>query len=119
MTTEKANLGLATTRELLDELRARIEVDYYAGGGGLDYTTVGGRPGIERNIMPETDNEEVERSESVETHLLPDAGRIKTMPLDELKELLSSTSEWIGPGIELFRQRVEERLEADSEGGET
>ena len=32
---EKANLGLATTRELLDELRARIEVD-----GKLDYRTV-------------------------------------------------------------------------------
>jgi hypothetical protein len=38
------NLGLATTRELLDELRARIEVDYASGGGGLDYTTVHGRP---------------------------------------------------------------------------
>jgi len=41
---EKANLGLATTRELLDEIRARIEVDYSNGGGGLDYTAVGGRP---------------------------------------------------------------------------
>lgn len=41
---ERPNLGLATTRELLDELRARIEIDYFAGGGGLDYTTVGGRP---------------------------------------------------------------------------
>jgi hypothetical protein len=40
----KANLGLATTAELLDELRARIEIDYYSGGGGLQYTTVGGRP---------------------------------------------------------------------------
>lgn len=30
-------LGLATTRELLDEIRARIEVD-----GKLDYKTVGG-----------------------------------------------------------------------------
>ena len=38
------NLGLATTRELLDELRTRIEVDYSMGGGGLDYTTVTGRP---------------------------------------------------------------------------
>lgn len=34
-------LGLAKTRELLDELAARIEVDGYNGGGGLDYTTVG------------------------------------------------------------------------------
>jgi hypothetical protein len=118
MTTEKANLGLATTRELLDELRARIEVDYYVGGGGLDYTTVEGRPG-ERNIMSETDNEGVEHGESVENHLLPDEGRIRTMPLDDLKSLLSSTSDWIGPGIELFRRRVEERLAADSEGGET
>jgi hypothetical protein len=40
----KANLGLATTAELLDELRARIEIDYYSGGGGLQYTSVGGRP---------------------------------------------------------------------------
>lgn len=38
------NLGLATTRQLLDELRARIETDYAVGGGGLDYTTVHGRP---------------------------------------------------------------------------
>lgn len=42
------NLGLATTRQLLDELRARIDVDYASGGGGLDYTTVGGRPLPER-----------------------------------------------------------------------
>ena len=38
------HLGLATTREILDELRCRIEIDYYAGGGGLDYSTVKGRP---------------------------------------------------------------------------
>jgi hypothetical protein len=44
MTDDKANLGLATTRELLDELRARIEIDYFAGGGGLGYSTVKGRP---------------------------------------------------------------------------
>lgn len=31
---DKPNLGLATTRELLDEIRARIEVD-----GKLDYRT--------------------------------------------------------------------------------
>lgn len=37
-------LGLATTRDLLDEIRSRIEVDYFVGGGGLDYSTVGGRP---------------------------------------------------------------------------
>jgi hypothetical protein len=42
--TPGANLGLATTRELLDELRTRIEVDYFAGGGGLEYSTVAGRP---------------------------------------------------------------------------
>jgi hypothetical protein len=41
---EGPNLGLATTRELLEELRARIEIDYYSGGGGLDYTVVKGRP---------------------------------------------------------------------------
>ena len=40
----QANLGLATTAQLLDEIRTRIEIDYFAGGGGLDYTTVGGRP---------------------------------------------------------------------------
>lgn len=38
------NLGLATTAQLLDEIRARIEVDYYRGGGGLDYSTTAGRP---------------------------------------------------------------------------
>jgi hypothetical protein len=43
-TEEKANLGLATTRELLEEIAARIAVDYYSGGGGLDYSTVHGRP---------------------------------------------------------------------------
>jgi len=36
-------LGLATTRELLAEISARIEVDGANGGGGLDYRTVGGR----------------------------------------------------------------------------
>lgn len=41
---ERANLGYATTGELLDELSARIDVDYYSGGGGLGYTTVYGRP---------------------------------------------------------------------------
>lgn len=35
-----ANLGLASTRELLAELAARIEVDGANGGGGLDYRTV-------------------------------------------------------------------------------
>jgi hypothetical protein len=39
-----ANLGLATTGELLDEIRARIEVDYVVGGGGLGYSTAKGRP---------------------------------------------------------------------------
>lgn len=37
-------LGMATTAELLGELRARIEMDWYSGGGGLGYTTTGGRP---------------------------------------------------------------------------
>ena len=39
------HLGLARTRQLLDELTSRIRVDYFAGGGGLDYSTVKGRPG--------------------------------------------------------------------------
>jgi hypothetical protein len=43
---EKPQLGLATTRELLAEISARIDVDYALGGGGLDYTTVGGRPTV-------------------------------------------------------------------------
>jgi hypothetical protein len=42
------NLGLATTRELLAEISTRIEVDGASGGGGLDYTTVGGRPAREQ-----------------------------------------------------------------------
>jgi hypothetical protein len=33
------HLGLATTRELLAEISARIEVDGTNGGGGLDYRT--------------------------------------------------------------------------------
>ena len=37
-------LGMATTKQLLDEVATRIEMDYYAGGGGLDYSTVTGRP---------------------------------------------------------------------------
>lgn len=41
---DEPHLGLATTRQLLDEIAARIEMDYYSGGGGLDYTTVKGRP---------------------------------------------------------------------------
>lgn len=36
---DQPNLGLATTRQLLDELRARIEVHCQ---GGLDYRTVDG-----------------------------------------------------------------------------
>ncbi len=36
---DKPNLGLATTKELLDELRARIEMH---ATGGLDYRTVDG-----------------------------------------------------------------------------
>ena len=37
-------LGMATTRQLLAEVATRIQVDYYAGGGGLEYSTVAGRP---------------------------------------------------------------------------
>jgi hypothetical protein len=47
----EANLGLATTAEILRELTARIDVDYSNGGGGLGYTTVNGRPNI--NILQE------------------------------------------------------------------
>jgi hypothetical protein len=36
-------LGLATTREILDEIKTRIEIDYFNGGGGLTYTTSLGR----------------------------------------------------------------------------
>lgn len=45
-TKPQANLGLATTEELLNEIRSRIEIDYFSGGGGLQYTTVDGRPEI-------------------------------------------------------------------------
>jgi hypothetical protein len=57
----KPNLGLAMTRELLAELRTRIMIDYYNGGGGLEYTTVGGRPspkemkGVATNVSDSTE----------------------------------------------------------------
>jgi hypothetical protein len=38
------HLGLATTGELLNEIRSRIALDYQLGGGGLDYTPKHGRP---------------------------------------------------------------------------
>lgn len=37
---DEPRLGLATTRQLLDEITTRIEIDGYSGGGGLDYRTV-------------------------------------------------------------------------------
>ena len=40
---DEPSLGLATTRQLLAELTARIDVDGANGGGGLDYKTVSGR----------------------------------------------------------------------------
>lgn len=40
MTPPGHRMGMATTGEILDELRARIEIDKYRGGGGLDYRTV-------------------------------------------------------------------------------
>ena len=46
MTVDRPNLGLATTEELLVELRTRIEIDWYSGGGGLGYSTVAGRPEV-------------------------------------------------------------------------
>lgn len=48
-TDDGPRLGLATTGQLLDEIRTRIEIDGHAGGGGLDYRTVDGdRPGTMR-----------------------------------------------------------------------
>lgn len=47
---ELPKLGLATTRELLKELTARIETDYAVGGGGLDYSTVKGRPSLSEGV---------------------------------------------------------------------
>lgn len=41
---EGPKLGLATTRQLLEEIKTRIDMDWYNGGGGLNYTTVEGRP---------------------------------------------------------------------------
>lgn len=58
------NLGLATTRELLEELRCRIEIDYYAGGGGLDYSTVNGRP--QPSLAEERERRRREREEEHE-----------------------------------------------------
>jgi hypothetical protein len=37
---EEPRLGLATTRQLLEEITVRIEIDGYGGGRGLDYRTV-------------------------------------------------------------------------------
>jgi hypothetical protein len=48
MTCNTPHLGLATTRELLDELRARIEMHAL---GGLDYRTVDGEK-FARGAMP-------------------------------------------------------------------
>lgn len=52
---DEPHLGLATTRQLLDEIAARIDVDGANGGGGLDYRTVTGRPqrGRDEAIRPE------------------------------------------------------------------
>lgn len=43
---DQPNLGLATTRQLLEEITSRIHTDYSSGGGGLDYTSVHGRPDL-------------------------------------------------------------------------
>jgi hypothetical protein len=40
----QANLGLATTMELMQEVMTRIAIDYNNGGGGLNFSTVRGRP---------------------------------------------------------------------------
>lgn len=48
MSNDLPNLGLATTRELLDELRARIEIHAL---GGLDYRTVDGEKFAEPNAF--------------------------------------------------------------------
>jgi hypothetical protein len=47
----QANLGLATTQQLLDEVTSRIQMDYYIGGGGLGYTTVGGRSEVAHDLV--------------------------------------------------------------------
>lgn len=52
-------LGYATTQQLLDELTARIRVDYYAGGGGLQYSTVKGRPESSLNNSPTVQPEDM------------------------------------------------------------
>lgn len=38
---DQPHLGYATTRQLLEEITARIDTDHASGGGGLDYRTVG------------------------------------------------------------------------------
>jgi hypothetical protein len=48
----RPHLGLATTRELLDELSARFE---FHTAGGLDYRTVDGEE-ISKQHLPSTEN---------------------------------------------------------------
>jgi hypothetical protein len=69
-----ANLGLATTGQLLDEVGTRIEIDYYSGGGGLDYTTVGGRP---PGGIPKTPDEKREFSRDWDRRYAEGQGRVR------------------------------------------
>lgn len=86
---DQPNLGLATTRQLLDELRTRIEID-----GKLDYRTVGDlAPGSEE--LPFPDGE----SEAKPARVLPEGKRaIRTKTggdrvylLDDVKK----TRQWV------------------------
>jgi hypothetical protein len=53
----RAHLGLATTRELLDELRTRFEIH---AAGGLDYRTVDGEAISEQYPMTKPQQDELE-----------------------------------------------------------
>jgi hypothetical protein len=60
-----------------------------------------------------------EPGETPDDGLLPGPERIEQLSLDELRELRDAITAWDGPGAERFRERVEGRLAAESEGGES
>lgn len=57
---DKPNLGLATTRELLEEISARIELNW---PGGLEYRTVDEKPNNQLEIKWEKTAEERKENE--------------------------------------------------------
>lgn len=96
----QTNLGLATTRELLDELRTRIEVD-----GKLDYRTVDGgelerAPNLSlRQIAGPSLDDELPETNAPAERVLPEGKRVvrtktsgdRVYLLDETK----GTRQWV------------------------